>query len=77
MRRMPAGLSKKVRRSGAEGIAEPGLGIGPLLPGLINRHAQGGGYLLMTEAGEVSEFDHPGGGRVLAGQPSQGIVEGE
>src|SRR5262245_46966692 len=60
----------------AEGLAQPGAGVGPFLAGLVDGDAQGGGHVLVAQPGEVAQVDDLGRDRVLRGQPRQGLVQG-
>src|SRR5207248_128069 len=72
-----SGLSKKMEKSPAEGVAQPGAGVGPFLAGLIDGDAQGGRDGLVAQPGEVAQLDHLGRQPVLGGEAGQGVVEGE
>src|SRR5262249_54434969 len=77
MRRPWAGLSKKRKKSaGAEGVPQPGAGIGPLLPGLVDRQPQGSGDRLVAQPGEVTELHYLGGNRVFPGELRERRVQG-
>ncbi len=56
---------------------QPGAGVGPFLAGLVDGDCQRSGDLHVPQTGKVSEFDHPGRGRVFDSQPSQGVVKGQ
>ena len=40
-------------------------------------HAKCGGRIVDRQPGEVPQFDHLGGDRILGGQPGQGRIQGE
>src|SRR6516165_1177373 len=61
----------------AEGVAEPGPGVSPLLAGEVDRDAQGGCSLIVPQTRELVELDDLGRDRVFLGQAVQGVVEGE
>src|SRR4051812_17142557 len=78
MRRTGPRLSDKIEKSSAaEGVAEPGAGIGPFLAGEIHGDAQGGRHFLMTHGGELAELHNPRRDRVLDSQPIEGLVKGD
>jgi len=56
-------------------ITKPGTGIGPLLASQVDGDPQGGRDLLVAQAGELAELDHPSGKRVFLGQPHKGLVQ--
>jgi hypothetical protein len=67
-------LSKKLL---AQRIAEPGSSVGPLLPGFVNRDAERGGDLVVTQAAEMTQFNNLGDHRVFRRQPSERFVDRE
>src|SRR6185503_2232355 len=67
---------KKVGKSGwAESFREPGPGIRPFLPRLVDADVQGNGDCFVTEPGEVAQLDHACGQRVLPGQAVESLVQ--
>ena len=52
----------------AQCIAKPGTGIRPFLPGFVDRDAERGGDLLVTQAPEMTQFHDLGDRRVFCRQ---------
>src|SRR4029079_18393752 len=72
-----AAVEKKEKKSvGIERVRKPGLRVGPLLPGLINRDLQRTRDLLMPKAGELAQLDYLGGDGVLLGELRERLVQG-
>ncbi len=49
----------------AQSCAEPGAGIGPFLPGLVNRDVEDGGDSFVAQPGEMTQLDDAGRQRIL------------
>src|SRR5262245_24632497 len=77
VRGLRAELSKKNGKLSAEGIPQPGAGIGPFLSGQVDRDAEQASDVLVAQPGEVAQLDHPGRDRVFGGELAQGLVQGE
>src|SRR5262245_25186441 len=61
----------------AKVLKQKGTGVAPQPVGRTGRNVQGRRRLCCGEACEESEFDQPGGLLVAAGQPVEGVGQGE
>ena len=59
----------------AQGVAQPGARVGPFLPRLVDRDAQGGRDLLLAQPGEAMQLDDARGQRILGGESLQRLVQ--
>src|SRR6266851_7090761 len=61
----------------AQGLVQPGPGIGPVAVGGPPGQPQGGGGILQRQAGEEAEFDQLGAGLILLRRPPQYLIQGQ
>src|SRR5579884_874751 len=58
----------------AQSVAEPGAGVGPFLPRLVDRDAENVRHLRVAQPGAVMQFDDARGDGLLGGQSLQCLV---
>src|SRR5262249_7712446 len=68
---------KKMEKSATrlQSLTQPGPGIGPFLPSLVDRDAQRSRHRFVSQTSEMPQLHHLGGHRVLDSEQGQGLVQ--